>query len=48
MNWNRVRFLQTLEAIAALWIFAGLAALSFGGVQAIEAGRAARLWPARR
>jgi hypothetical protein len=45
MNWNWVRFLQTLEAIAALWIFIGLVALSFGGVQAIEAGRMAK-WPA--
>jgi hypothetical protein len=45
MNWNWVRFLQTLEAIAALWIFVGLVALSSGGVQAIEASRMTG-WPA--
>jgi hypothetical protein len=45
IDWNWVRFLQTLEAIAALWIFIGLVALSAGGVQGLEAGRMAE-WPA--
>ncbi len=45
MNWAWVRFLQTLEGVAALLITVGLAALAFDGFQALEARRMAG-WPA--
>jgi hypothetical protein len=45
MNWNWLRFLQTLAAIAAVLIVSGLTALAAGGLDALEARRMAE-WPA--
>jgi hypothetical protein len=44
MNWNWLRFLQTLSAIAAVLIVSGLASLAFGALDALEARRMAA-WP---
>lgn len=45
MNMNWYRFLQTLTAIGALFIVAGLLALLFGGLDYLESRRMAD-WPA--
>jgi hypothetical protein len=44
VNWNWLRFLQTLSAIAAVLIVSGLAALAFGALDGLEARRMAG-WP---
>jgi hypothetical protein len=44
VNWNWLRFLQTLAAIAAVLIVSGLTALAFGALDALEARRMAA-WP---
>ena len=44
MNWNWLRFLQTLAAIAVLFIVAGLIALAAGALDYREA-RAMAAWP---
>jgi hypothetical protein len=44
VNWNWLRFLQTLAAIAAVLIVSGLTALAFGALDVLEARRMAA-WP---